>query len=698
MTAKTFEITRGTSNPIGATCGPEGVNFSVFSAHAEKIELCLFSGDGKKEIQRLVLPERDGDIWHGFVPGLEAGALYGYRAHGPYAPEIGQRFNANKLLLDPYGKMIHGGIQWSDCVMGYQVGSSRLDLSFDTKDSARAMPKSVVLATPDRFDGQRPHTDLRDSLIYEAHTKGLTVGRDDIASSGSYFLDLCSEPMLEHLVKLGITAIELLPPQAFVDDQFLVKQGLRNYWGYQTIGFFCPEPRYLSKKGISEFQIMVQRFHESGIEVLIDVVYNHTAEGNELGPTLSFRGLDNLSYYKLQPDSPRYYQNFTGTGNTLNLEHPMVLRMVTDSLRYWVEVMGVDGFRFDLASVLGRTDHGFDRNSGFFKVIRQDPVLSQVKLIAEPWDIGPGGYQLGAYPPPFLEWNDRFRDGVRQFWRGDPLMTSELAERLAGSATQFDHSGRAPTASVNFITSHDGFTLQDVVSYNEKHNLQNGEENNDGHSGNHTDNLGVEGPTRDPEIRAARELRKRNLLATLLLSQGTPMLLAGDELGNSQAGNNNVYCQDNETGWVNWKGVDHSLLSFVRHLVSVRKAHPVLRQGRFLHGNLRQEDVKRDLSWRLPDGSYPSDNDWKDPELKTICVVFRAASDSKSYDISDDVVFLVFNNSEATKVVLPDCPAGHHWLHVVDTSHPEIIYDTVKQKVVEAPAHSVQAYALEKST
>ncbi|NQV99232.1 MAG: glycogen debranching protein GlgX [Rhodospirillales bacterium] len=697
MTAKIYEISRGTSNPVGATCDQNGVNFSVFSAWAEKIELCLFSADGTKEIQRLALPERDGDLWHGYVPGLKANALYGYRAHGPFAPEAGHRFNANKLLLDPYAKKIHGAVQWSGSVMGYQAGSSRHDLSFDTQDSAQAMPKSVVQAIADKVDWQRPCTDLRDTIIYEAHAKGLTAGRDDITSEGGCFLDLCAEPMLDHLLKLGVTAIELLPPQAFVDDQFLVRQKLRNYWGYQTIGFFCPEPRYLSESGISDFQTMVRRFHEAGIEVLIDVVYNHTAEGNELGPTLSFRGLDNLSYYKLQPDNPRYYQNYTGTGNTLNLEHPMVLRMVLDSLRYWVEIMGVDGFRFDLASVLGRTDQRFDRNSGFFKAIRQDPVLSTVKLIAEPWDIGPGGYQLGAYPPPFLEWNDRFRDGVRQFWRGDQAKTPELAKRLAGSARQFDHSGRAPTASVNFITSHDGFTLQDVVSYNEKHNQLNGEENNDGHGDNHTDNLGVEGLTAIPEIKAARDLRKRNMLATLMLSQGTPMLLAGDEIGNTQGGNNNVYCQDNATGWVDWKNPDLTLLQFVQRLTAVRKAHPVLRQRRFLHGNLREDDVKRDLSWRMPDGSYPSDNDWKDPGWKTLCVVYRSASDTPAYDFSDDVVFAVFNNDQRVEVVLPVRPKGWQWVHIIDTTQPRFSPTAVNVDAVAAMAHSVQAYALERS-
>jgi len=485
-----------------------------------------------------------------------------------------------------------------------------------------------------------------------------------------YFLGLCADPMLDHLVKMGITAIELLPPQAFVDDKFLVKQGLRNYWGYQSIGFFCPEPRYLSGGDISEFQQMVRRFHGARIEVLIDVVYNHTAEGNETGPTLSFRGLDNFSYYKLKPDNLRYFENYTGTGNTLNLEHPMVLRMVLDSLRYWVEVMHVDGFRFDLASVLGRQEHGFDRDSAFFKAVRQDPVLSGVKLIAEPWDIGPGGYQLGAYPPPFLEWNDQYRDGVRRFWRGEAGMTSELARLLVGSAQQFDHSGRAPSATVNFLTAHDGFTLEDAVSYNHKHNENNGEGNRDGHNENNTENLGVEGKTDDPNIRADRNLRKRNLLTTLLLSQGTPMLLAGDEIGNSQGGNNNAYCQDNEIGWVNWDGADTELLAFVGKLISLRKAHPVLRQRRFLHSNTRAIDGVSDLFWRLPDGATPSDEQWNDPTWRTLCVEIRAASDSPDYDTSEDGVFAIFNVGESAVVVLPPCPQGRRWVQLVDTAKP----------------------------
>lgn len=696
MKPNKYTIHQGSPNPIGANFDGNGVNFSVFSAHAEKIELCLFSPDGKKETQRLVLPERDGDIWHGYVSGLHPNAIYGFRAHGPYAPEQGHRFNPNKLLLDPYAKKIHGAVNWSDSLMGFKVGSAKRDLSFDARDSARFIPKSVVQKPPFfGWKGQTPYTSLTDTVIYEAHTKGLTAGREDVSSGRGYFMGLCSDPMLEHLTNLGITAIELLPPQAFVDDQFLVKQGLRNYWGYQTIGFFSPEPRYLSSGDVSEFQTMVRRFHNVGIEVLIDVVYNHTAEGNEMGPTLSFRGLDNLSYYKLLPDNLRYYENFTGTGNTLNLEHPMVLRLVLDSLRYWVQVMHVDGFRFDLASVLGRESHGFDRDSSFFKALRQDPVLANVKLIAEPWDIGPGGYQLGAYPPPFQEWNDRYRDGVRRFWRGEEGMTSDLAERLVGSAPQFDHSGRAPSASVNFITSHDGFTLQDVVSYNHKHNQSNGEKNEDGHNENHTENMGVEGPSDDPDIRAARNLRKRNMLATLFLSQGTPMLLAGDEIGNSQSGNNNAYCQDNETGWLDWENADAELMAFVVKLISVRKAHPVLRQRRFLHSNNREIDGVADLYWRRPDGSTPTNEQWNDPDWRTLCIEIRAASDSAIYETSKDGIFAIFNAGEQTDVVLPSCPDQRSWVQIIDTTNPDQGNAPVEGKSLTASASSVIVLSLE---
>lgn len=696
MTPVHYQVSSGSPMPVGATFDGNGVNFAVFSAHAEKIELCLFSENGRQEIQRLALPERHGDIWHGYVSGLHPGALYGYRAHGPYAPEQGHRFNPNKLLIDPYAKRIQGAVKWSDTVMAYKTASTRLDLSFDHRDSAYAMPKSVVVdPTFDWHDDRPPRTSLSETVIYEAHVKGLVAERPDVpvGQSGT-FLGLSSEPVLDHLTRLGVTTVELLPVQAFVDDRFLVDQGLRNYWGYQTIGFFAPEPRYLSHSDVSEFQMMVKRFHSAGIEVILDVVYNHTAEGNEMGPTLCFKGLDNRSYYRLNASNPRYYENFTGTGNTLNIDHPMVLRMVLDSLRYWVDIMHVDGFRFDLASVLGRTAQGFDRTSPFFHALLQDPVLSQVKLIAEPWDIGPGGYQLGAYPAPFLEWNDQYRDDVRRFWRGDAGMTPRLAERLVGSARQFDHSGRPPMSSLNFLAAHDGFTLQDVVSYSRKHNEANGEGNVDGHNENHTDNMGVEGPTDDPAILAARAQRKRNLLATLFLSQGTPMLLAGDEIGNSQGGNNNAYCQDNPIGWVNWRDADEDFLDFVRRLIAIRKAHPVLRQRRFLHSNRRPEDGATDLFWRLPDGTEPDGAQWHDPDWRCLCVEIRIASNTPSYEVSEDEVFAVFNDGGPTEVTLPQKPAGKKWVQIVDTARPALAENEIFHERVEVAGASVAVFAL----
>lgn len=697
MNPANIQVSRGASFPLGASFDGDGVNFAVFSANAEKIELCLFEESGSREVRRLALPERDGDIWHGYVSGLRPGAIYGFRVHGPYAPEAGHRFNPNKLLLDPYAKMIEGSVQWSDALFGFKASSSRKDLSFDSRDSAPFMPKSVVVdAEFDWNDDDFPGVKPAQTVIYEAHVKGQTAERQDLdrALRGT-FLGLSSAPMLDHLTGLGITTVELLPVQAFVDDRFLVDQGLRNYWGYQSIGFFSPEPRYLSHSALSDFQRMVQQFHSAGIEVILDVVYNHTAEGDEMGPTLSFRGLDNSSYYRLQAGNQRYYENFTGTGNSLNLNHPMVLRMVLDSLRYWVETMHVDGFRFDLASVLGRSEQGFDRAGPFFKAVLQDPVLSRVKLIAEPWDIGPGGYQLGGYPSPFLEWNDQYRDDVRRFWRGDENMTAKLAERLVGSAMQFDHSGRSALSSVNFIAAHDGFTLDDVVSYSRKHNEANGESNADGHNENHTDNMGVEGPTDDPVITHARAQRKRNLMATVLLSQGTPMLLAGDEIGNSQGGNNNAYCQDNPIGWINWQDADTDLLAFVRKLVGLRKVHPVLRQRKFLHSNQRPKDGMTDLFWRLPNGCEPSDDQWRNPLWRCLCVEIRMASNTPVYDASEDEIFAVLNGGKRVEVILPPCRDGKKWVHVIDTARPDLEQIDIAQEQIEVAASSVSVFALQ---
>ncbi|WP_193178030.1 glycogen debranching protein GlgX [Oricola nitratireducens] len=691
-----FTICAGSAAPIGATFDGDGVNFAVFSEHASSMTLCLFSEDGKKETARIDLPERDGDVWHGYVPGLRSGQLYGYRAHGPYRPDEGHRFNPNKLLLDPYAKRLTGHPKWSTVLMGYEAGSKRDDLSFDTRDSAPFMPKCVV-ADPAFSWGEdcAPNVPVAETVIYEAHVKGMTQ-RHPAATPPGTFLGLSSEPMLDYLVKLGITSIELLPSQAFLDDQFLTAKNLTNYWGYQTIGFFAPEPRYLNDSSIAEFQTMVARFHAAGIEVLMDVVYNHTGEGSELGPTLSFRGLDNRSYYRLERN-PRYYVNDTGTGNTLNLDHPMVLRMVMDSLRYWVEYMHVDGFRFDLCSTLGRTDAGFDRGASFFDAVRQDPVLARVKLIAEPWDIGPGGYQLGAFPPPFMEWNDRFRDGVRRFWRGDPGRAPDLADRLTGSALQFDHSGRPATSSVNFISAHDGFTLADVVAYNHKHNEANGEHNADGHNENFSDNMGIEGETADIAILSARARRRRNMMATLLLAQGTPMILAGDEVGHSQGGNNNAYCQDNETSWIDWDNADEAFLGFTRHMIAFRKAHPILRQKRFLHARERVIDGKEDLFWRRADGEPMASSDWEDPQLRLVCVEMRTASGTPRYAALEYAIFAVFNAGPATEVIVPQEPPGQIWCLQIDTAHPDTEAKPVHGGKITVTEESVVVLVLEKA-
>ncbi|MDF0601355.1 glycogen debranching protein GlgX [Psychromarinibacter sp. C21-152] len=686
-------LSAGQPDPLGATFDGEGVNFALFSAHAELVELCLFAADGSTELARIPLRERDGDVWHVHVAGLGPGTPYGYRVHGPYKPEDGHRFNPNKLLLDPYAKKHTGKLQWNDAVYGYILNAPKADLSFDARDSAPFVPKSVVADPSFQWgDDKPPRVRRSETVIYEAHVKGLTQTHPEVEPhiAGTY-RGVASEPMLEHMAKLGVTTVELLPVHAFLDDRFLVQKRLRNYWGYQSIGFFAPEPRYMAHGELWEFQTMVRRLHHAGFEVILDVVYNHTAEANELGPTLSFRGLDNASYYRLA-DGGRYYINDTGTGNTLNVSHPAVLRMVMDSLRYWVEVMHVDGFRFDLASTLGREgDNGFDPHGGFLDAIRQDPVLNKVKLIAEPWDVGPGGYQLGAFPHPFLEWNDTFRDTTRRFWRGDGLQTADFASRLVGSADKFDHSGRAATSSVNFVTAHDGFTLQDLVSYTVKRNLANGEGDRDGKDENYSDNLGLEGPTSNPAIRAARAQRKRNFLATMFLAQGTPMLLAGDEIGNTQGGNNNAYAQDNETGWLDWANADENLAGFVAKLTALRRAHPVLRQRLFLHSRPRRLDGLADLFWRMPDGKRPTREDWHDPDWATLCVELRTSSFTPDYAASDDVVFAVFNAGGETEVALPPCPEGSVWEVILDTTEPDAgPHNPIGSKIM-APAHSVLA-------
>jgi glycogen operon protein len=683
--------------PLGATFDGAGVNFAVWSRHATRMTLCLFDEDGT-EYLLLDLPERDGHIWHGYVPGLRPGQQYGYRAHGPYRPDEGHRFNPHKLLLDPYARAISGHPAWDDALMGYDVRARHGDLTFDTRNSARCMTRGIVTG-PDGFDwgdDRPPMTPMSETVFYEAHVKGLTAARKDIAHPGTY-LGLADPAIIAHIKTLGVTAVELLPVHSFMDDRFLVDRGLVNYWGYMTLNFFAPEPRYAVTDPRTEFKTMVKALHAAGLEVILDVVYNHTAEGNQMGPTFSFRGLDNTSYYRLA-ETPRYYINDTGTGNTLNLESPPVLRMVMDSLRYWVTEYHVDGFRFDLATTLGRRDTGFDRDAPFLQAIRQDPVLNRVKLIAEPWDVGPGGYQVGAFPPPFVEWNDKFRDQVRRYWKGDADMTRKLAMRISGSSLKFDHDSRPATSSVNFLTAHDGFTLADLVAYNQKHNEANGEDNRDGHSDNHSDNCGVEGPTTDKAILAARTRCRRNLLATLFMSQGTPLLLAGDELGNSQSGNNNAYAQDNPVGWVDWGpanlGTDPAFLAFVQDLIAFRRAHPILRQKRFLHARSRAIDGKEDLFWRRADGQPMTEADWCDPSLRFLAVEIRTASGTPEYATLEYAIFAAFNNGPATRVTLPDPPPGRIWVRHLDTARPWTAPRCAPARTL-IRSHSVVAFVLE---
>lgn len=586
---ETFAIEPGDGQQLGANFDGKGVNFALFSAHAERVELCLFDPCGKTEIARLELPEYTHEIWHGYVPGLQPGALYGYRVYGPYAPENGHRFNPHKLLIDPYARELEGDIEWNDAHFGYELGHEEKDLSFDTRDSAPFTPKCKVV-DPDAFDWQgenRPDVPWPHAVIYETHVKGFTQRNPALPPElRGTFEGLGHQASVDYIKSLGITSVELLPVHWFPDDRHLLDRGLKNFWGYNTLGFFAPASRYYGPAGIAGFRDMVRAFHDAGIEVILDVVYNHTAEGNELGPTLSFKGIDNFSYYRTMPDQHRYYINDTGTGNTVNTSHPRVLQMVMDSLRYWAQAMHVDGFRFDLGTILGREPEGFDPRGGFFDAITQDPVLSKLKLIGEPWDIGPGGYQVGGFPPGWGEWNDKYRDTVREYWKGDNV-SNDFAARLLGSGDLYDLRGRRPWSSVNFITAHDGFTLNDLVSYNEKHNEANGEDNNDGHNDNRSCNYGEEGPTENQDIVAVRERQKRNFLTTLLFSHGTPMLLAGDEFGRSQQGNNNGYCQDSEISWVNWEALsdqDHALRHFTQRLIALRAEQPLLRRESWRDG------------------------------------------------------------------------------------------------------------------
>ncbi|MCK8784050.1 glycogen debranching protein GlgX [Roseomonas sp. NAR14] len=620
----------GRPYPLGATFDGLGVNFAVFSAHAHSVELCLFDPSGRHETRRLSLPECTDEVWHGYLPEARPGLVYGYRAHGPYEPQHGDRFNPHKLLLDPYARRLLGEIHWTDALYGFRSAGARADLSFDRRDSAPAMPKAVVVDESfDWGEDRPPAIPWADTVIYEAHLRGLTMRHPAVpAPERGTFAGLAHPAVIAHLKRLGVTAVELLPVQAFAQDRFLVRQGLRNYWGYQPLAYFAPEPRYLAGGGSDEIRIAVRRLHAAGIEVILDVVYNHTCEGDETGPTLSWRGLDNRSYYRLRPDDPRRYVNDTGTGNTINATHPRVLQMVMDSLRHWVERYHVDGFRFDLGTVLGReAGGGFDPGAGFFDAVRQDPVLNRVKLISEPWDIGPGGWQVGNHPPGWAEWNDGFRDGVRRFWRGDAGRRPDIASRLAGSAAQFDRRCRRPWASINFVAAHDGFTLHDLVTYVEKHNEANGEGNRDGHGDNHGGNWGVEGETADSAVNAVRGRLKRAMLATLFLSAGTPMLLAGDEMDRTQGGNNNAYCQDNETSWVDWERAAtpaaRQLTAFAARCAALRRRLPPLRPTRFQHGATLAPGIP-EIAWFDLEGRPMMPEAWGEPEVRTLAL-WRAA-------------------------------------------------------------------------
>ncbi len=673
------EVLPGRPYPLGATWDGSGVNFALFTEHAERVELCLFDARGTRELRRIALPEYTDQVWHGYLPEIERGTLYGYRVYGPYDPERGHRFNHHKLLLDPYAKQLFGHVRWTDANFGYRVGSSRGDLSFDRRDNAAAMPKCVVVDTAFTWgEDRRLYTRWHEMVIYEMHARGFSMKHPLVPpESRGTFAGLSTPAIIEYLTRLGITAVELLPVHAAVDDRYLVERRLRNYWGYNSIGFFAPDPRLLSGASLGEFKTMVKRFHEAGIEVLLDVVYNHTAEGNHLGPTLSFRGIDNKSYYRLEDDE-RYYADSTGCGNTLNLSHPRTLQMVTDSLRYWVNEMHVDGFRFDLAPSLGRRDGEFTQSSGFLTAVQQDPVLARVKLIAEPWDVASGGYQLGNFPAGWSEWNDRFRDGVRRFWQGNDGMIPELASRVTGSSDLFNREGRRPRSSVNFITAHDGFTLNDLVGYDHKHNEANVEDNRDGHDANYSWNCGIEGPTQDPKVKHLRAQQKRNMLATLLLSQGLPMLLAGDELNNTQFGNNNAYCQDNEIGWLAWEETDDpELLGFVRELIALRRAHPVFRRPQFFAGDKRGPSGLKDITWIEASGREMVDADWHDHGRRALGALFGGDTGDRfvslrGYPEYDDTFLMLMNaHDHDLPFTLPALPSFAGWRLLFETARPE---------------------------
>jgi len=672
-------LKEGLPYPLGATWDGKGTNFALFSANASKVEICLFDAKGEREVERIDLPEYTDEIWHGYVTDVHPGAIYGYRVSGPYAPDAGHRFNPHKLLLDPYARGHFGDLRWDPAVFGYKMESGD-DLTFDERDSAPFMPKCVVVDPGFDWKGEPAHRAVAwdRTIIYEMHPRGFTKLHPAMPEErrGTY-AGLGSKPVVDYVKSLGVTSVELLPIHSFISDSTLLDKGLTNYWGYNSIGFFSPDPRYAFEREqtLREFKEMVARFHDAGIEVILDVVYNHTAEGNERGPTLSFKGIDNASYYRLLPDKPRFYINDTGTGNTLNLSHMRVIQMVADSLRYWVTETHVDGFRFDLGTILARELNGFDNQSGFLKACCQDPILDTVKLIAEPWDCGPGGYQVGAFPPGWAEWNDKFRDTVREFWKG-AAPAAALATRLSASGDLFNRGGRRPWASVNFITAHDGFTLNDLVTYNDKHNEANGEDNKDGSSNNNSWNCGVEGPTDDKAVTVLRERQRRNMLGTLLLSQGTPMMLAGDEFGRTQKGNNNAYCQDNDISWVDWRRADtnRSLIRFVQKLTRLRRQFPILRRNRFLTGAYNEKLEVKDVTWINANGAEMTEAEWADAGMRCFGMLMdgRAQPTGIRQRGQDATLLMVLNaHYDVVRFVLPAEAGGHGWTRLLDTNIPD---------------------------
>ncbi|ACT49891.1 glycogen debranching protein GlgX [Methylovorus glucosotrophus] len=676
-------IKEGSPFPRGATYDGKGTNFALFSDNATGVTLCLFSADGK-EVERIDLTECTNGVWYVYIPDIQPGQLYGYRVHGPWDPVQGQRFNSNKLLLDPYARKLSGDIQWDDALYGYQLSPSKdADLRMDDRDSAAFMPKAIVVDPAPLTKSNKPQVKWPKTIIYEAHVKGLTMKHplipDDIRGS---FAALSDPALIDHMHRIGITSLELLPIHAFAQDRHLIERNLRNYWGYNTLAFFAPETNYLHSGDLEEIATTVDRLHEAGIELILDVVYNHTCEGNHLGPTLSWKGIDNLSYYRSLPGEPRYYDNLTGCGNALNTSHPKVLQMVMDSLRMWTTVYGVDGFRFDLALTLGREDTGFTARHPFFHTILQDPILSRCKLIAEPWDVGPGGYQLGEFPPGFSEWNGDYRDVTRDFWKGDEGCLAKFAGRFAASSDLFDAQHRRPWSSVNFVTAHDGFTLHDLVSYNEKHNEANGEDNNDGANDNRSWNCGVEGETEDAEINALRLQQKKNFLITLFLSQGVPMLLAGDELHNSQGGNNNTYCQDSEIGWIDWQNPDKTLIELVGLLAQIRRENNAISRAEFLTGVNKHGNA--DVAWYNVNGQLMTNEQWEDPFNKSLIVKLMAV------DKHQASILVIFNASHIEiEATIPECEIKQ-WHFLVSSSGEG---KEVKQKdILVIPARSIHVY------